>query len=178
MVVSSSTTEGAVDFAKDIRPIFSDTCFKCHGPDAKAVKGDLRLDQRNNVFNREDKIFIPGKPEESELFRRLSATDPDALMPPADSGLKLTTEQIATVRQWISEGAKWPEDERHWAFIPPTRPAVPTVKDSDWVRNPIDAFVHARLEQEHLKPSAKADKLTLLRRVTFDLTGLPPAPEE
>ncbi len=112
------------------------------------------------------------------MFKRVSTTNPDDLMPPPDSGLRLTAAQVATIRQWIAEGAVWPEDERHWAFIPPELPAAPSVSDAKWVRNSIDAFVLARLDKEGLRPSQEADKPTLLRRITFDLTGLPPTPAE
>lgn len=170
----------AVDFKKDVRPILSDTCYKCHGPDSAARKADLRLDTREGVLGKAapDGLVKAGEPDRSELFRRVSTTDKDDLMPPPETGLKLTSSQIATIEQWIQEGAKWPEDDRHWAFIPPTRPTVPKAPSSKTARNPIDQFVLARLAATGLTSSPETDKATLLRRVTFDLTGLPPTVRE
>jgi len=170
----------AVDFKRDIRPIFSDTCFKCHGPDQKARKAGLRLDTRDGVFGKgaPEGLLVPGKPEQSELFRRLTASDPDDRMPPPDTGLQLTAAQIETIGQWIREGAPAPEDDRHWAFIPPVRPPVPAVNGPAARHNPIDHFVQRRLAEVKLQPAPPAAKATLLRRVTFDLTGLPPTVEE
>lgn len=167
---------GAVDFKRDIRPILSDTCYKCHGPDSRARKADLRLDTREGVLGDADSsgIVHSGAPDRSELYLRVSTGDRDDLMPPPDTGLTLTSKQVDTIRQWIKEGAIWPEDDRHWAFIPPTRPPVPNVASPESTRNPIDHFVRARLDNEGLTRAPEADRATLLRRVTFDLTGLPP----
>ena len=155
-----------VDFGRDVRPILANNCFKCHGPDEKARKAKLRLDTKEGVDALDAK----------ELVARITPHDADKVMPPAKSGKTLTAEQIATLRSWIEQGAKW---SGHWAFIPPVRPAVPEVRgQNSEVRNPIDNFVLARLEQEGLKQSPPADKVTLIRRVTLDLTGLPPTPEE
>lgn len=167
-----------IDFNRSIRPIFSDTCFACHGPDAQARMADLRLDTKDGgAFDERDghRLVVPGDSAKSRLFQRISSKDDAERMPPVTSGLKLTEQQIELIKQWIDEGAHW---ESHWAFEPPQRPAVPEVKQREWIRNSIDGFVLARLEQEGLKPAHEADKVTLLRRVTLDLTGLPPTPRE
>ncbi|RMG37075.1 MAG: DUF1553 domain-containing protein [Planctomycetota bacterium] len=174
----SLTAQAEVDFNREVRPLLSDRCFKCHGPDEKHREGGFRLDQKESAFGTGDSglpLIVPGKPEESELYVRISSSDPDVKMPPPDSGKTLTPEEIQTIRQWIAEGAKW---EQHWAFVTPRRPRVPHVENSAWVRNPIDAFILARLEKEGLRPSPPADRVTLIRRVSLDLTGLPPTPEE
>jgi hypothetical protein len=169
--------EEKVDFNRDIRPLLSDACFFCHGPDAKHREADLRLDTRAGAFGDRDghTAFVPGKLESSEAWLRINSTDPDLHMPPPESGKKLSAEQIALMRRWIEQGAPWSE---HWAFVAPKRPAIPAVKNPGWIRNPIDAFALARLEREKLSPSPEADKVTLLRRLTLDLTGLPPTIEE
>ncbi|HEX8522318.1 MAG TPA: DUF1549 domain-containing protein [Tepidisphaeraceae bacterium] len=177
----------AVDFARDVQPILSDNCFSCHGPDANHRKGDLRLDlldPKVGPFAKREgyEILSPGKLDESVLILRVTAEDADELMPPVKSNRKLTAKQVATLKQWVTEGAKWGNGGgKHWSLEVPTRPALPAVKDvslSRWVRNPIDQFVVARLEKENLKPSAEAGKETLIRRLTLDLTGLPPTPQE
>ena len=159
----------AVEFNRDVRPILADACFACHGPDKAKRKAGLRLDREAKD------VVIPGQPDASELFRRISSADPNERMPPAKHPVKLTTRQIDLIKRWIEQGAKW---QAHWAFVPPTRPDVPKVTTAAWVRNPIDAFVLARLEREKLRPSPEAEGATLLRRVTLDLTGLPPTPQE
>jgi mono/diheme cytochrome c family protein len=160
-----------VDFARDVLPILSDTCFACHGPDAKARKADLRLDTKEDA--NASGAIVPGKSGESELYRRITSTDRDEVMPPAKGVKKLTPQQIDTLKRWIDAGAPW---GKHWAFEPPTRPDVPKTKHP--TANPIDAFVFARLERAKLAPSAPATKEQLIRRVTLDLTGLPPTPAE
>src|SRR6266581_2868818 len=171
--VDRAAGKGRVDFSRDILPILSDNCFQCHGPDEKARKGKLRLDTKEGAFRVKDgkSVIIPGKSSESELFRRITTKDPDDLMPPPESIHKLTTRQIALIHQWIDEGAPW---GRHWAFNPIQAPKAPRVKNKHWPVNDIDRFVLARLEQEGLAPSPAADRERLIRRVTFDLTGLPP----
>lgn len=167
-----------IDFNRSIRPIFSDTCFACHGPDAETRMADLRLDTKDGgAFEKRDgyTIIVPGDSSKSRLFQKIHSPDDAERMPPAASGLKLTEQQIELIKQWIDEGAHW---DSHWAFEPPQRPALPDVKQKVWIRNPIDAFVLARLEQEGLKPAHEADKATILRRLTLDLTGLPPTPQE
>ena len=169
---------GRIDFTRTIRPILSDACFRCHGPDEKHRKAKFRLDTRQGAMSpRDEGIFaiVPGKPEESELYRRIASTDHDEVMPPAKSKRKLTRDEIELVRKWIEQGAEW---ARHWSLVPPLEPAIPRVKDERWVRNDIDRFILSRLEREGLSHSPEADRRTLLRRVAFDLSGLPPEPED
>ncbi len=163
-----------VSFTRDIRPILTDNCFACHGPDDKQRKAKLHFDTKEGAFGRPD-VIVPGQAVRSHLIERVTNEDPDERMPPAESGKTLNARQIDLLRRWIDEGAKW---ETHWAYVKPVRSEVPTVKNATWVRNPIDAFIGARLEREGLMPSPEADKATLLRRVTYDLTGLPPSPAE
>jgi uncharacterized protein DUF1549/uncharacterized protein DUF1553/cytochrome c len=164
------------NFSRDILSILSDNCFHCHGPDAKAREADLRLDVAESALRTEKPIIVPGKSTESEVFKRIVSTDPDVVMPPLKSGRKLTAAQIVSLKQWIDSGAKW---GKHWAFEKPIRPAVPEIRNpKPDIRNPIDAFILARLEREGLQPSPEAAKETLVRRVTLDLTGLPPTLEE
>ncbi len=162
-----------VDFNRDIRPILSDTCFKCHGPDEKQRMANLRLDDTEGLFTDRGgyRIIVPGNAAESKLYQKISSKDESMLMPPTYSGRSLTPAQIELFKQWIDQGAKW---DTLWSFVPPKRPTVPEVKGKAWPRNPIDNFVLARLESEGLGPSPEADRATLLRRVYFDLTGLPP----
>jgi hypothetical protein len=166
-----------VDFNRDIRPILSDTCFKCHGPDEKQRMANLRLDDTEGLFVDRGgyRIIVPGNAAQSKLYQKISSKDESFLMPPTYSGRTLTAKQIELIKAWIDQGAKW---EMLWSFVPPKRPPVPEVKDKAWPRNPIDNFILARLETEGLKPSPETDKATLLRRVYFDLTGLPPTPAE
>ena len=173
----TAAAEDGVDFHRDIRPILSDACFQCHGPDEKQRKADVRLDTKAGAFENRGGHFVivAGKPEESRMIQRITAPDPKKRMPPAKSGKKLTSKQVALIRRWIQQGAKWSE---HWAFIPPVRPALPAVKNRQWPRNPIDAFILARLERESLTPAPPADRVTLLRRLSLDLIGLPPTPAE
>ncbi len=163
-----------VDFNRDIRPILSDKCFACHGPDDGQRKARLRFDTKEGAFAKQG-IIVPGDSDKSRLIERITAKDPAMRMPPPESELTLSDKQIELLRRWIDEGAKW---ETHWAYIAPTRPELPTVKDRAWPRNPIDHFILARLEREGLKPQPEADRVTLLRRVTYDLTGLPPTPAD
>lgn len=162
-----------IDFNRDVRPILSDLCFQCHGPDKSQRKADLRLDLEAGLFGTgsETGVVVQGKAAESELFTRLITADIDLQMPPPKSGKKITAAQIATIKQWINSGGRW---QKHWAFIPPRRPELPREKQEKWIRNPIDAFVLARLKKERLSPSAEAEKTTLVRRLSLDLTGLPP----
>jgi len=166
-----------LDFNRDVRPILSNNCFHCHGPDPKDRQADLRLDvwkSAGDIHGAETALDAK-TPAESELLKRITSDDPDVHMPPPDSGKSLTPEQIKTLRDWVEQGAKY---ELHWAFVPPQRPEVPAVKNSGWVRNPIDAFVLARLEREGLDPSPPAVANTLFRRLSLDLVGLPPTLEE
>jgi len=169
---------GPVNFNRDIRPILSDNCFACHGPDEGARQSPLRLDTKQGAFADLGGRFaiVPGSPEKSELVRRISSDNEAIRMPPAYAGHdKLKPEQIELIRRWIAAGAEW---EEHWAFIPPRRPALPEVSDPEWPRNAIDYFVLAKLDEEGLKPSPEADRAKLIRRVSLDLTGLPPTPEQ
>ena len=160
-----------LDFGRDIRPVLSDACYKCHGPDEKARKAKLYLGDRAATLKAG--VLANGK-----MLKRLLSDDPDERMPPPDSGRILRPGDRARLVKWLDAGAAWPEDDRHWSFIPPLRSGLPQVGDSSWPRNGIDHFVLARLEREGLKPAAEADGVTLLRRVTFDLTGLPPTLRE
>ncbi len=174
----STDVPAKIDFRRDIQPILSDNCFACHGPDDKERKAKLRFDHREDALKPAksgDFAIVPGDVAKSTLIERITTKDPDEIMPPPKTGKKLSARQIELFRRWISEGAKY---EGHWAFAKPERPTPPVVKDSRWPRSEIDRFVLARLEKERMKPSAEADKVTLLRRVTLDLTGLPPTPQE
>ncbi|MCI0462310.1 MAG: PSD1 and planctomycete cytochrome C domain-containing protein [Gemmataceae bacterium] len=166
-----------VEFNRDIRPILSNTCFVCHGPDTKLRKGELRLDLEADAFADRGgyQVLVPGKPADSELYQRITAKDARERMPPAKHGKQLTARQIDLLRRWIEQGAKW---QGHWAFLPPRRAPLPAVRERSWPLNPIDHFVLARLDQEGLRPAPEADRRTLLRRLSFDLTGLPPTAQE
>lgn len=167
-----------LDFNRDIRPILSDNCYACHGPDAEKRKAGLRLDLKDGALaplKSGEIAIVPGDLAKSGLIARITTKDEDDLMPPAKSGKQLTANQVDLLKRWIAQGAEWKE---HWSFIKPERPPVPAVKNQRWPRNPIDAFILARLDKEKLRPAKQADKATLIRRVTFDLTGLPPTLEE
>lgn len=162
-----------LDFNRHILPILSENCYACHGPDAKARKGELRLDTKDGLYNSGKSgatVIVPGTPDASELFVRITApADDSSLMPPVKSGKTLKPDQVAIIRKWIEQGAEY---RGHWAYVPPQRPAVPAGQ------NPIDYFVQAQLRFAGLSPNPEADKVTLIRRVTLDLTGLPPTPRE
>ncbi len=164
-----------VDFGRDVRPILSDRCFSCHGPDETKRQMALRFDIEDGAKKARGArppVVVPGNPEASEILKRVAPADPARQMPPPYSDRKKLTEQeVATLRTWIEQGAKW---QSHWSFTPPVRPAEPAVQNRAWVKNPIDTFILARLEKEGLKPSPQVDRDRLLRRVSFDLTGLPP----
>jgi len=168
-----------VDFRRDVQPILANHCFKCHGPDANARRADLRLDKKSGAFADRDgtRVIVPGKPAQSELYHRITAEDADVRMPPQSEKLQLSEQQIAVLKRWIEQGARW---EAHWAFQTPKRPAVPrpSAQNRKRVRNPIDGFIISRLERAGLQPSPEAKKETLIRRVTLDLTGLPPTVAE
>jgi len=166
-----------VDFATQIQPILSQHCYACHGPDEASLEGGLRLDVKEKALKGGDggKVIIPGDPEASELINRITHSDPEEIMPPPEKKKPLPPEQVALLKQWIAEGAPW---GTHWAFTAPQRPPVPSVKQQAWVKNPIDAFVLARLEDQGLAPAAPADATTLLRRLSLDLIGLPPTLED
>jgi mono/diheme cytochrome c family protein len=166
-------------FNRDIRPVLSQNCFKCHGPDKNEREADLRLDTKEGLFGAvsDGMAVVPGKGNESIVLRRIKSSDADEHMPPPDSGKKLTAEQIALVERWIATGAEW---QGHWAYIPPVRPDVSSVDPlpQGLLRNDIDHFVQAKLREQGLAPSAEADRVTLIRRLSFDLTGLPPKCDE
>ncbi len=165
-----------VDFNHDIRPILSDKCFQCHGPDKSERQGGtdgLRLDTEEGAMADVGgyAVIVRGKPEESELIRRISSRDESEIMPPAESGKHLSPQEIERLKRWIKEGAKF---ARHWSYVKPLRPAIPKVKQIAWPQTEVDAFILSRLEKEGLKPSPRADRYTLIRRLSLDLTGLPP----
>jgi mono/diheme cytochrome c family protein len=169
--------EATIDYARDVEPILSTRCYHCHGPDEESRKKDLRLDKKEGAFRVEDGITVvkPGKPAESEMIRRITSSDPDEVMPPAEDIRKLTPKQIDTLKRWVEQGAKW---GMHWAFVPPQVRTVPATQPDGWGHNPIDAYVGRRLREEKLAPAPEADRATLLRRISLDLTGLPPTPAE
>ncbi|MCB0628104.1 MAG: DUF1549 domain-containing protein, partial [Lewinella sp.] len=165
-----------VDFNFHIKPILSDRCFACHGPDEKARKGDLRLDIEAGAFAMLDSseqryAIVPGDLKNSSLVHRITTSDPELVMPPPESNLSLSEYEIALLKKWIDQGAEWKD---HWAFIPPVKPEPPKVSKDDWPVNEIDHFILAKLEREGLTPEAAASREKWLRRVSFDLTGLPP----
>ncbi len=169
---------GKLQYNRDVRPILAENCFACHGPDSAARKAKLRLDQRDAAVEKE--AFVPGKPDESELVKRLLLPDSDKKqMPPPTSHKKLTAVQKDTLKQWIKEGAEY---ELHWSFLAPKKPAVPAfdgdAKAAAFIKSPVDAFVYAELKKRGLEPAPEADRRTLARRLSLDLTGLPPSPEE
>lgn len=173
-----SAEPAPVDFNRVIRPILSSTCFKCHGPDHEERKGGLRLDLRDDAIKQLESgqiAIVPGKVMQSELIRRILSTDDSERMPPPSNQKQLSVQEKELLQRWVAEGAEY---RQHWSFRPVKRPARPVVKNGAWGRNAIDDFILARLEAADLKPSAEADKSTLIRRVTLDLTGLPPTPRE
>src|SRR5579872_4891304 len=172
-----------VDFNREIRPILSDVCFQCHGPDKNRRKADLRLDVKEDVYKDRGgyALVVPNKPEESELYVRLVDTDEKQRMPPPEALRQLTKNEIDLFKRWIEQGAEW---KGHWAYIRPERPAAPQddvsklAERSSFIRNTIDRFVLERLNQKGLAPAPEADQVTLIRRLSFDLVGLPPTPQE
>jgi hypothetical protein len=167
-----------VDFNFHVKPLLSDRCFKCHGPDDRQRKAGLRLDVKDVAFAELEsgrRAIVPGKPAKSELVRRITSTDPKVIMPAPDSHLALDEVEKATLVRWIEQGAEW---KPHWAFIPAARPPVPAVRTANWARSDLDRFVLAALEARKWSPSVEAPRETWLRRVSFDLTGLPPTPAE
>lgn len=169
----------SIDYNLHIRPILSDRCFKCHGPDANQRKANLRLDSHEGAMaalkdNPSAHAIVPGEPDKSEVFLRISSTDTAMVMPPVKSNLKLYEHEIELIRKWIAQGAKY---KPHWAFISPKQPPLPEVENTTWPQNEIDNFILARIESSRLEPNQPADKERLLKRVSFDLTGLPPSLE-
>jgi Protein of unknown function (DUF1553)/Protein of unknown function (DUF1549)/Planctomycete cytochrome C len=178
-MLSSLTTAGDIEFNRDIRPILSENCFVCHGPDQNKLEGGLRLDDRKRATSKADSgqiAIVAGHPEQSELMARIQSTDPDVRMPPPKFDKKLTKQQNEMLEKWIASGAPY---QGHWAFISPVRPIVPkSLKASSESSNPIDHFIRSRLAKEKIQPAPEADRVTLIRRATLDLTGLPPTPAE
>jgi len=167
-----------VDFSREVRSILSSKCFRCHGPDEGARKAKLRLDIRDWAIKpaKDGAIaIVPGKPDGSELIKRITTKDDDDVMPPLEHSARLTVPQIATLRKWIEQGAEYTQ---HWAYVKPVRSALPAVKNAAWAVNEIDRFILARLEAEGLQPNAQADRYALIRRLSIDLTGLPPSVAE
>jgi mono/diheme cytochrome c family protein len=173
----AADTTGRVQFNRDVRPILADKCFACHGPDAAHREADLRFDDEAIAKADRDgsRAIAPGDPGASELIRRITSGDESERMPPAESGKELSESEIDTLRRWIEQGAEY---QPHWSYIPPQRPPVPSVSDAAWPTSDIDNFILNRFAAEGLKPSSDADKVTLIRRLYFDLTGLPPAPAD
>ncbi|MDZ4849912.1 MAG: PSD1 and planctomycete cytochrome C domain-containing protein [Pirellulaceae bacterium] len=168
----------SIDYTRDVRPILSRTCYVCHGPDSGSREAELRLDRADAAFAKAASgvvAIVPGDPDGSELIRRITTGVDDEHMPPAKSSHRLTTNEIETLRRWISEGATFDD---HWSFRRIVRPDVPLVMNDDWPRNPIDYFILEVLEQRGIHVAAEAAKSTLIRRLSFDLTGFPPAPSE
>lgn len=172
LISPSNGLSQPISFNRDVRPVLARNCFSCHGPDDKKRKAELRLDRRADAVKAG--AINPNDFETSELLKRIDSADPDVRMPPPDAG-RLSESQRALLRNWVLDGARY---EQHWAFIRPTRPKLPVVRDQSWSRNPIDRFVLARLERESLNPSPKADRYALVRRTYLDLIGLPPTPDE
>jgi hypothetical protein len=176
----TASSQQHLDFNQDVQPILASNCFSCHGPDPEMRKANLRLDLEESAFKKrpgKPDAIVPGHPEKSELIRRIESKDPHYLMPQTSLGeaKPMKPQEIAILKQWVAEGAHY---RPHWAFEKPARAAVPQMKAAGWAQNPIDAFVLSRLNKEGLHPSPEADKHTLIRRVTLDLTGLLPTPEE
>src|SRR5271156_5308196 len=172
--VRPSSSHDRVDFARDIRPIFNQNCTACHG--GVRQKNGVSFIYRAEAVGKGKSgrpVIVPGNPDASELMVRVISNDPEVRMP--YHAPPLSPQQIALLRRWIKEGAQW---EDHWAFVAPKPQPLPAVKRADWVRQPLDRFILARLEKESLEPSPEADKAELLRRVSFDLTGMPPTPQE
>ncbi len=164
----------AIDYNRDVRPILSNHCYACHGPDHAKRQAGLRLDKQEMALaalESDGHAIVPGKSDQSKLIARIVATDDAEIMPPPESGPRLKDTEIEILRKWIDQGAAW---KGHWSYLPIERPPLPPVSDPAWPRTPIDNFIMARLDREGLKPSPEADRATLIRRVSFDLTGLPP----
>ena len=168
----------AIDFNRDIRPVLSDKCYACHGPDEKTRKAGLRLDRKQDAFKAlksGEFAIVAGDPARSQLIKRIHSRDQEEKMPPLKTGKNLTPREIELLDRWVVQGARWQD---HWSFVKPERPPRPAVKTPQWTRNEIDSFILARLEQENLSPTPEADPATLIRRVSLDLTGLPPSLDE
>jgi Protein of unknown function (DUF1553)/Protein of unknown function (DUF1549)/Planctomycete cytochrome C len=173
LLAGGALAENPVDFSRDVRPILSNRCFKCHGPDLAGLKGELRLDIAKSAYGpgESGKIaIVPGKPEASEIIHRITSKDPELIMPPPEAKMEITSQEIEILQKWVSQGAEY---RPHWAFVPPRRPELDAAAE-----NPIDTLVRKKLVEAKMKPSPEADRYSLIRRVSLDLTGLPPSPEE
>lgn len=173
-----TTAADAPDYGRDVRPILSQFCFKCHGPDETKREAGLRLDVRDEAVkpaSSGERPIVPTEPAASELIRRIHSAEPDERMPPASTKMQMTDAQKSVLHRWIAAGAEY---KAHWSFVPPQRPTVPLIDGSRWSRGAIDSLVLSRLAAEQMRPSPDADRLTLIRRAAFDLTGLPPGVEE
>ncbi len=181
ILLSVATVSAApLDFNRDVKPILSNNCYQCHGPDADERKGGsdgLRLDTADGATHDLGgyAAIVPGKPESSEAIKRILSADPDEVMPPKHTGKRLSPREIDVLRRWISEGGRY---ATHWSYAQPVRPELPKISDAAWVKTPVDRFILSRLDQERLKPQAEADRYALIRRLALDLTGLPPTIEE
>ncbi len=174
LAAGADPTPPPVDFTRDIRPILAGKCFTCHGPDDKTRKASLRLDIREGALKpgrTGQPNLVPGKPDQSELFLRITSNEASERMPPLKGGKALSEKETRLLRQWIEQGAPYPQ---HWAFVKPVRHALPLVHDKSWPINAVDHFILARLEKERLRPAPPADRHALIRRLSIDLTGLPP----
>jgi hypothetical protein len=174
LVIPVVLSFGKLDFNRDVRPILSDKCFACHGPDEEGRKADLRLDIEAEAKNDDLMAIVAGSPEDSEMMYRIHSEEEDELMPPPEIGKPLTQKEKDILEQWIEEGAVWAD---HWAYVPPVDHPIPEVKDKQWRTHWIDPFALSDIEKRNLRPAKEADPVTLVRRLHFDLTGLPPAPE-
>ena len=174
LVIPVALSFGKLDFNRDVRPILSDKCFACHGPDEEGRKAGLRLDIESEAKNDDLMAIVAGSPEDSEMIYRIHSEEEDELMPPPEIGKPLTQKEKQILAQWIEEGAVWAD---HWAYVPPVDHPTPEVKDKQWSTHWIDPFALADIEKRNLRPAKEADPVTLVRRLHFDLTGLPPAPE-
>ena len=172
-----SAVPEVIKFNRDVRPILSSKCFHCHGPSEKSRKANLRLDLKESAFSDRKGVraVVGGKPKSSELWHRIMENDPEEIMPPPEAKKALSKDEKDILTKWIEQGAQW---EGHWSFLPINKPATPKVKNANWPSNPIDHFVLSRLESLGMQPSSEAERRTLIRRLTFDLTGLPPTLEE
>jgi hypothetical protein len=169
--------QSTIRFDRDIRPILSNKCFHCHGPNAKDREAKLRLDLKAGALGsrKHGTPFKAGSLKGSLAWKHINSSDPEEKMPPPEAKKPLTTQEISILKQWIEQGAKWSD---HWSFVAPKKPSLPKISNTKWAKNPIDHFVLAHLDQQKLKPTPEANRRTLIRRVTFDLTGLPPTPAE
>lgn len=176
LAMTSCVQADELSFSRDVRPILSEMCFSCHGPDEKGRKGELLLSEMAGALQGGQSgqpAIVPGKPALSEMVKRLHSKDPDERMPPGETKKNLSPAQITILEKWIESGAKY---ETHWAFVPPTIPPAITDRPNSNIPHPIDALVRATLARNNLSPTQQADKSTLYRRLSFDLIGLPPSP--